>query len=108
MTRFRTTLFALLLTFGAAGCSSLPSQTSAAIVGSGTFVSETGESIRADYRDNETVTLTLANGQTTTLDQAVSGSGARYVRGAEEWWEHQGEATLRRNGTVVFSGKLSR
>jgi membrane-bound inhibitor of C-type lysozyme len=42
------------------------------------------------------------------LTQAISGSGARYVLGAEEWWEHQGEATLSRDGRVVFSGKLDR
>lgn len=38
--------------------------------------------------------------------QAISASGTRYVLGVEEWWEHQGEATLSRDGRVVFTGRL--
>lgn len=101
-------ILALLLVFSLVGCSIVPDHEGAALVGSGVFTSASGESILAEYRDNQTVTLTLVNGETRVLTQAISGSGARYVLGAEEWWEHQGEATLSRDGRVVFSGKLVR
>jgi len=106
MIRFLAFLLASLFAFSTSGCSTAPNQSSASIAGSGIFISASGESILAEYRNNQTVTLTLANGETRTLTQAISGSGARYVLGAEEWWEHQGEATLSQNGTVVFTGKL--
>lgn len=64
------------------------------------------ETIRADYRDNGTVTLTFADGTTRVLSQALSASGARYVSGSDEWWEHHGEATYSVNGKWMFLGKL--
>jgi membrane-bound inhibitor of C-type lysozyme len=70
------------------------------------FVSGSGQTIRADYRDNGTVTLTFTDGATKVLSQAISGSGARYVSGSDEWWEHQGEATYSVNGKRMFLGKL--
>lgn len=44
----------------------------------------------------------------TTLIIAVSGSGARYIStdGTVEFWEHQGEGTLRKNNEVLFVGKV--
>lgn len=36
----------------------------------------------------------FAGGQTYTLPHAQSGSGARYLNGSVEYWEHGGEATL--------------
>ena len=77
----------------------------ASIVGSGMFASDSGQTIRADYRDDGTVTLLFADGITKVLSQAVSGSGARYVSGSYEWWEHQGEATYSVGGKRVFLGK---
>jgi membrane-bound inhibitor of C-type lysozyme len=40
------------------------------------------------------------------LSHALSASGARYVSGPYEWWEHHGEATYSVNDTQVFLGKL--
>lgn len=44
----------------------------------------------------------------TTLIIALSGSGARYIStdGTVEFWEHQGEGTLRKNNEVLFVGKV--
>ncbi len=39
---------------------------------------------------------------------AVSASGARFVSGKNEWWEHQGEATYSVNDELVFTGRLQR
>ena len=78
---------------------------SAAVVNTGVFVSASGEQVRAVYRDDDTVTLTMADGRQENLHIAVSGSGSRYVEGAHEWWEHQGEATLSVDGKVVFRGR---
>ena len=90
---FRDSLVALLILTGSASCASgIRPQPAAAIVGSGVFVSDSGQTIRADYRDDGTVTLTFTDGTTKVLSQAVSASGARYVSGLDEWWEHQGEA----------------
>ena len=100
-------LVASLLALSITACSAAPNPSSTSIIESGKFTSASGEVIRAEYREDQTVLLTLANGETKTLRQAVSGSGVRYVMGADEWWEHQGGATLSQNGTVVFSGKLT-
>lgn len=69
-------------------------------------VSDSGQTIRADYRENGTVTLTFTDGTTKVLSRAVSASGARYVSGSDEWWEYQGEATYSVNGKQMFLGKL--
>ena len=108
MTRVsRDLLGALLILASAASCASLTtSQPAASIVGSGVFVSASGQTIRADYRDNGTVTLTFTDGTTRILSHAVSGSGARYVSGRDEWWEHQSEATYSINEKPMFRGKL--
>jgi hypothetical protein len=104
---FRDSLVALLILTGAASCASVTTPPPAAsIVGSGVFVSDSGQTIRADYRDDGTVRLTFTDGTTKVLSQAVSGSGARYVSGPDEWWEHQGEATYSVNGKQMFLGKL--
>ncbi|MBE7527683.1 MAG: MliC family protein [Nitrosomonas sp.] len=39
---------------------------------------------------------------------AVSASGARFVSGKNEWWEHQEEATYSVNDELVFTGRLQR
>ncbi len=105
----RDALVALLIRGGSTSCGAMkPSPPAASVVGSGVFVSESGQTIRADYRDNGTVTLTVPDGATKVLSQAVSGSGARYVSGPYEWWEHQGEATYSVNGQRAFGGRLRR
>lgn len=71
------------------------------------YVAAGGQSVRADYYTNETVVLTLSDGSTRVLRRAVSASGARYTAGRYEWWEHQGEATLRMDDKEVFVGKLT-
>ena len=76
-----------------------------AILGSATFASAGGTEIRAEYRADATVRLTFSGGATQVLNQAVSGSGIRFVSGNDEWWEHQGEASYRRDGTLVFNGR---
>lgn len=50
--------------------------------------------------------LTFPNNRIEILNPAVSASGARYVSGTNEWWEHQGEATYYVNDKQVFKGKL--
>ena len=104
---FRDSLIALLILTGSASCAAVTTpQPAASVVGSGVFVSDSGQTIRADYRDNGTVTLTLTDGTTKVLSQAASASGARYVSGPYEWWEHQGEATYSVNEKQMFRGKL--
>ena len=102
----RDPLIALLILTGSASCASVTAPPPAAsVAGSGDFVSDSGQTIRADYRDNRTVTLTFTDGTTRVLSQAVSGSGARYVSGPYEWWEHQGEARYSVNEKQIFLGK---
>ncbi len=78
------------------------------IISSVAFVSDSGQVIQAVYRDDDTVTLTFPDDKNRTeiLKLAVSASGARYVSGVNEWWEHQGEATYSVNDERVFTGKL--
>lgn len=106
MKMLRNVSLAFLVGLGAIACAP-PSnpKMAAAIVGTGVFVSDTGQTIRADYRANDTVTLTLANGDTKVLDQAIAGSGIRYVAGSHQWWEHQGEAIYSIDDNPVFVGK---
>jgi len=80
----------------------------ASVVNTGIFVADNGRTIRADYRADDTVTLTFADGSTKVLDQAVSASGSRYVAGRCEWWEHQGEATYSTDDKPVFVGARKR
>lgn len=109
MDALRAMCVALLLTMSATACAPLEAVgQGAALFGSGTFVSASGQSIRADYRNDGTVTLTWPDGQHRTLVQAVSASGARYIDGMAEWWEHHGEATFSDAGRVVFTGLLVR
>ncbi len=97
----------LLLSTG--GCTSAPHNAEQeAIVDSGTFVAASGETVRAVYYQNQTVELTLFDGTRTTLSQAISASGSRYVQGPREWWEHHGEATYSISDKPVFVGKLQR
>lgn len=107
MKLFRDSLMALLILTGSASCASVTTaRPKASLIGSGVFVSDSGQTIRADYRDNGTVTLIFTDGTTKVLSQAVSASGARYVSGSYEWWEHQGEATYSVNEKQMFVGKL--
>jgi uncharacterized membrane protein len=104
---FRDSLIVLFILIGSSSCTSVTSpQPEASLVGSGVFVSDSGQTIRADYRDNSTVTLTFTDGTTKVLSQALSASGTRYVSGSYEWWEHQGEATYSVNEKQIFLGKL--
>lgn len=58
--------------------------------------------------DQQTVSFTLAPLGPTTLAQAISGSGARYANADESlvFWEHQGQATITKNGQILFQGDL--
>ena len=85
MKLFRDSLMALLILTGSASCASVTTaRPKASLIGSGVFVSDSGQTIRADYRDNGTVTLIFTDGTTKVLSQAVSASGARYVSGSYE------------------------
>ncbi|MXS85900.1 hypothetical protein ABO04_08270 [Nitrosomonas sp. HPC101] len=76
------------------------------VISSVAFVSDSGQAIQAVYRDDDTVMLTFPDGRTEMLNLAVSASGARYVSGENEWWEHQGRASYSVKGELVFMGKL--
>lgn len=103
---FRNLFLAFVVSTMFASCASLPQTDSASsVVGAGTFVSQDGQSIRAVYYRNNTVTLTFFDGTTKVLTQAASGSGTRYVSGEYEWWEHQGEARYSVGDKQVFVGK---
>lgn len=78
------------------------------VISSVVFVSDSGQVVQAIYRDDDTVTLTFPNNRIEMLNLAVSASGARYVAGMNEWWEHQGEATYSVNDERVFTGRLQR
>ncbi|WP_287718943.1 MliC family protein [Nitrosomonas sp.] len=78
------------------------------VISSVVFVSDSGQAVQAIYRDDDTVTLTFPNNRIEMLNLAVSASGARYVAGMNEWWEHQGEATYSVNDERVFTGRLQR
>lgn len=99
-------LLILALAFGAVACApTAPVAAPGAVVGSGQFVAKDGQAVLAVY-SSDAVTLTLADGRQKVLRQAVSGSGARYVSGDAEWWEHQGQATYSVGGQQVFVGHL--
>jgi membrane-bound inhibitor of C-type lysozyme len=108
MNRLRIFLFASTVMVVAACTSPGTGKSSHAIIGSGDFIAESGQTIRAEYRNNGTVRLIWPNGDTRTLLQARSASGARYTAINTEWWEHHGEATLTEHGEVVFRGTLAR
>ncbi|MBN8727398.1 MAG: MliC family protein [Xanthomonadales bacterium] len=108
MKTLRNLLLAFTLVALASCAAPAPQADGARVVGTGVFVSAAGETMRAVYRADDTVTLTLPDGSTELLPIAVSGSGARYAAGNREWWEHQGEATYSVDGKPVFSGKLQR
>ena len=73
--------------------------------GRGTFKAADGKEVTAVYTSDEMVTLTLPDGSTKKLKQAVSGSGIRFVDGDQEWIEHQGEGMYSVGGEKVFDGK---
>lgn len=73
--------------------------------GRGTFAAADGKEVTAVYTA-DSVTLTLADGTTRTLKQAVSGSGIRFTDGDAEWTEHQGEGMYTVGGSNVFVGKV--
>jgi membrane-bound inhibitor of C-type lysozyme len=67
------------------------------------------ETVNAEFDNtNNTVTFTESTLGTVTLPQAMSGSGARYANADESivFWEHQGEATITKDGTQVFQGTV--
>lgn len=80
--------------------------TKVSVISSVVFVSDSGQIVQAIYRDDDTVTLTFPDSRTEILNLAISASGARYVSGTNEWWEHQGEATYSVNDEQVFTGRL--
>lgn len=108
MKSLRNLLLAFALVAVASCAAPAPQSDGARVVGTGVFVSDSGQTMRAVYRDDDTVTLTLPDGSTELLPIALSGSGARYAAGDREWWEHQGKATYSVDGNPVFHGKLQR
>lgn len=100
---------ACLLLLAATACSFAPAVTTQqALAGSGRFVAASGVAIDAVYFRDGTVALRLPDGTRKVLRQARSASGARYVQGTQEWWEHQGEATWSVDGKPVFVGEVQR
>ena len=77
-----------LIALGLLACST------AAKPGRFTFACSSGSSFAVNY-DGKGAALVEAGGKSYTLPSAVSGSGARYSDGSVEFWEHQGEATLK-------------
>lgn len=109
MRRNLYTLITLLLLSSIVSCTPLaPANSVTSIINSAIFVSDSGKTIQAMYRDNDTVTLTFANGSKEVLDLAVSASGARYIAGTHEWWEHQGEASYSVDDKLIFTGRRQR
>jgi membrane-bound inhibitor of C-type lysozyme len=104
-----TALLFALLTFGQAWV--LPAysalQTSP-LVASSRFVSDAGQVLHTEYFDDDSVRLSWPDGHQSRLRLAISASGVRYTDGALEWWEHQGEGTLRDGERVVFLGLQQR
>ena len=100
-----TVLFALSAYLSGCGHLQESSENTATTV-TVSFVSETGQEVRAEYISDKTVKLTFADGSTLILPIAPSGSGARYASAEAEWWEHHGEATYSAAGHAVFTGKL--
>jgi membrane-bound inhibitor of C-type lysozyme len=95
--------FALFTVIVIASCTTLAATVS--VINSATFVSNSDQQIQAVYRDNDTVTLTFPDSRIEILNLAVSASGARYISGKKEWWEHQGKATYSINDQVIFTGR---
>ncbi|MCB1672572.1 MAG: MliC family protein [Gammaproteobacteria bacterium] len=96
-----------ILMSGLAGCrADSTNGQSIELIGSGIFTSESGQSIQASYRADDTVVLSFPDGSTRLLTRARAASGTRYVSNTAEWWEHQGEAKLSIDGEQVFSGRL--
>lgn len=73
-------------------------------VGSTVFHADSGESVQADYYSDGRVILSFSEDGIKVLKRAVSASGARYVSGSDEWWEHQGEGRYSIIGKIVFVG----
>lgn len=84
-----------------------PTRHEVPIINSALFVATTGETVRADYRADDTVMIYFANNRRVQLPAAVSASGARYFDAAtaREWWEHQGEVTYTERGKRIFMGR---
>lgn len=101
--RHRLSQALLALSLGLA--SSVPAATPSA----GTRVvyqSTTGQTLTAVYEPElGRVKVHWPQGQVVSMKQARSGSGSRYTAGAMEFWEHQGEATLRKRDKLLFQGK---
>jgi membrane-bound inhibitor of C-type lysozyme len=70
------------------------------------YFSSRGERLTARFdMKAKKVTLTLPDGKSLTLPEAVSASGARYSDGKMTFWEHQGTATLFKGELAIFEGK---
>lgn len=84
-----------------------PTRHEVPIINAALFVAATGETVRADYRADDTVMIYFANNRRVQLPAAVSASGARYFDAAtaREWWEHQGEVTYTERGKRIFMGR---
>lgn len=77
------------------------------VINSALFISAAGETVRADYRADDTVMIYFANNRRVQLPAAISASGARYFDAAtaREWWEHQGNVTYTERGKRIFTGR---
>lgn len=72
------------------------------------YVSETGEKLIASFSNQgKNVSVTLPNKKKVKLhsDPNPAASGARYVNGNKEFWEHHGEVTYSVDDETIFTGK---
>lgn len=103
-------VFALAASAFLQGCEPPPPQSKngqlqSANVPQGEFVASDGQQILVQYLSTERAKLRVPDGPELLLEQAVSASGARFVADDWEWWEHQGEGTLRHGEAIVFQGQ---
>ena len=71
-----------------------------------TYVAPDGAKLTAKFDiANAKVELTLPDGRTVVLPQALSGSGARYSNDKETFWEHQDVGTFMVGEKVTFEGR---
>lgn len=81
--------------------------TSSDIIVSVPFSNGTSTVLAIFNNTNNTITFNFDDLGTTTLPIAMSGSGARFANSDESlvFWEHQGEATISKEGKEIFKGK---
>jgi len=72
------------------------------------FICPDGTTVGVTYADDQAV-VNVGDDLTMTLPRAPSASGARYAEGMNEFWEHQGEASVTlTDGTRLTGCKLEK